>query len=116
MCFFSLQVGHLHAGCSKEVTVTFCSSKPVTLTSQPMKCKVVQVEFQQPVEQVADWDDRQRTVQWLTSSTQASRAPEEHVTNKVNMLTLMLKRVSNQQIQLSKLYTLYLHTGDKDRS
>ncbi|XP_059190373.1 hydrocephalus-inducing protein homolog [Centropristis striata] len=69
---FAPQVGHLHAGCSKEVTATFCSNQPVTLTSQPTRCKISQVEFQQPVEQVADWDDRQRTVQWLSSSQQAS--------------------------------------------
>ncbi|KAM7396206.1 hypothetical protein PAMP_019263 [Pampus punctatissimus] len=78
---FSPQVGHLHAGCSKEVTVTFCSSQPVTLTSQPIRCKVCQVQFQQPVEQVADWDDRQRTVQWLSASTQDSGA--QPVKNKV---------------------------------
>ncbi|XP_075998116.1 hydrocephalus-inducing protein homolog [Genypterus blacodes] len=56
---FSPQVGHLHAGCSKEVTVTFSSSQPTTLTRQPMKCKVCQVKFQQPVEQVADWDEHE---------------------------------------------------------
>ncbi|XP_073328914.1 hydrocephalus-inducing protein homolog [Pagrus major] len=78
---FSPQVGHLHAGCSKEVTVTFCSNQPVTLTSQPMRCKVCQVEFQQPLEQVADWDDRQRTVQWLSSPKEDS--PQQHVKNKV---------------------------------
>lgn len=86
MCVF-LQVGHLHAGCSKEVTITFCSSQPVTLTSQPMRCKVCQVEFQQPLEQVTDWDDRQKTVQWLSSPKQAAGAPEQHVKNKVKMLT-----------------------------
>ncbi|XP_037622519.1 hydrocephalus-inducing protein homolog isoform X2 [Sebastes umbrosus] len=80
--FFSPQVGHLHAGCSKEVTVTFSSNQPVTLTREPMKCKVSQVEFQQPLEQVADWDDRQRTVQWLSPSEQASGAPQQPVTNK----------------------------------
>ncbi|XP_074533739.1 hydrocephalus-inducing protein homolog [Halichoeres trimaculatus] len=65
---FLPQVGHLHAGCSKEVTVTFRANQPVTLTSQPMTCKLCQVAFQQPLDQVADWDDRQKTVQWLTPS------------------------------------------------
>lgn len=82
-------MGHLHAGCSKEVTVTFCSNQPVTLTSQPMKCKVCQVEFEKPVEQVADWDDRQRTVQWLSSSKEAVGAQQQPVRNKVSVLTLM---------------------------
>ncbi|XP_029289106.1 hydrocephalus-inducing protein homolog [Cottoperca gobio] len=80
---FSPQVGHLHAGCSKEVMLTFCSNQPVTLTSQPMICKISQVEFQQPLKQVPDWDDRKRTVQWLSSSKQASRAPQQPVNNKV---------------------------------
>nr|XP_029134421.1 hydrocephalus-inducing protein homolog [Labrus bergylta] len=79
--FFSPQVGHLHAGCSKEVTVTFSSNQPVTLTSQPMKCKLCQIEFQQPLEQVADWDDRQRTVKWLNSTRQET--PQQPVKNKV---------------------------------
>ncbi|XP_034542457.1 hydrocephalus-inducing protein homolog isoform X2 [Notolabrus celidotus] len=81
--FLSPQVGHLHAGCSKEVTVTFCSNQPVTLTSQPMTCKLCQVEFQQPLDQVADWDDRQRTVQWLSSSRPASETSQLPVKNKV---------------------------------
>ncbi|XP_027128846.1 hydrocephalus-inducing protein homolog isoform X3 [Larimichthys crocea] len=80
---FSPQVGHLHAGCSKEVTVTFHSNQPVTVASQPMRCKVSQVEFQQPLEQVTDWDDRKRTVQWLSSSKQGSVTPQQHVKNKV---------------------------------
>ncbi|TMS05303.1 Hydrocephalus-inducing protein-like protein [Larimichthys crocea] len=80
---FSPQVGHLHAGCSKEVTVTFHSNQPVTVASQPMRCKVSQVEFQQPLEQVIDWDDRKRTVQWLSSSKQGSVTPQQHVKNKV---------------------------------
>ncbi|KAM8849594.1 hydrocephalus-inducing protein homolog isoform 2-T2 [Spinachia spinachia] len=67
---FSPQAGHLHAGCSKEVTVTFASNQPVTLTSQPIRCKLSQVQFQQPLEQVADWDDRRRTVQWRRSPKQ----------------------------------------------
>ncbi|KAM9376112.1 hydrocephalus-inducing protein-like [Pholidichthys leucotaenia] len=69
---FLPQVGHLHAGCTKEVTVTFSSSEPVTLSNQPMGCKLCQVEFQQPIEQVADWDDQQKTVQRLDSSQDAS--------------------------------------------
>ncbi|XP_032378415.1 hydrocephalus-inducing protein [Etheostoma spectabile] len=81
--FFSPQVGHLHAGCSKEVTVTFYSNQPVTLDRQPMRCKVSKVEFLQPLEQVADWDDRERTLQWLSSVKQASVAPQPPGNNKV---------------------------------
>ncbi|CAB1432186.1 unnamed protein product [Pleuronectes platessa] len=83
---FTPQVGHLHAGCSKEVTVTFSSHQPVTMKSKLMRCKVCQVEFEQPVDQVADWDDRQRTVQWLSGSkeeaaTQSEQPAKNQVTN-----------------------------------
>ncbi|KAM6936867.1 hydrocephalus-inducing protein homolog [Xenentodon cancila] len=74
---FSPQLGHLHAGCSKEVTVSFRTSQPVTLKNQPMRCKVCQVEFPLPVEQVADWDDRQKTVQWQSSSKQHSEESQQ---------------------------------------
>eukprot|EP00063_Salmo_salar_P029727 XP_014004562.1 PREDICTED: hydrocephalus-inducing protein homolog isoform X1 [Salmo salar] len=67
---FSPQVGHLHAGCAKEVTVTFCSEQPVVLIAQPMKCKLCRVVFQQPVDQVPDWDDRLRTIKWVDSGKQ----------------------------------------------
>ncbi|XP_043979545.1 hydrocephalus-inducing protein homolog [Gambusia affinis] len=64
---FSPEVGHLHARCSKEVTVTFWSSEPVTLKQQ-MTCKISEVEFKQPIEEVADWDDRHRAVTWQSDS------------------------------------------------
>ncbi|XP_024138466.1 hydrocephalus-inducing protein homolog isoform X3 [Oryzias melastigma] len=72
---FSPQVGHLHAGCSKEVTVTFRASQPVILKNHPVKCKVCQVEFQQPIEKVSDWDDRQKTVQWQNASESTQQQP-----------------------------------------
>uniref|UniRef100_A0A8D0AXJ9 HYDIN axonemal central pair apparatus protein n=1 Tax=Sander lucioperca TaxID=283035 RepID=A0A8D0AXJ9_SANLU len=75
--FFSPQVGHLHAGCSKEVTVTFCSNQPVTLNRQPMRCKVSKVEFLQPLEQVADWDDRQRTLKHVCVCLQVIKTDPE---------------------------------------
>lgn len=84
-------MGHIHAGCSKEVTVTFCSSEPVTLGSQLIKCKICQVEFQQPLDQVVDWDDKKRTVQWLDSTEQTPATPEPHVKNKVGSLSAVWK-------------------------
>lgn len=78
-------MGHLHAGCSKEVIVTFSSSKAVTLSQLQMRCKVCQVEFQQPVEEVADWDDRHKMVHWLSSSEKASDASKQAVKDKVHV-------------------------------
>lgn len=72
---FPFQVGHLHAGCSKEVTVTFRASQPVILKNHPVKCKVCQVEFQQPIEKVSDWDDRKKTVQWQNASESTQQQP-----------------------------------------
>uniref|UniRef100_A0A3Q2PEK1 HYDIN axonemal central pair apparatus protein n=1 Tax=Fundulus heteroclitus TaxID=8078 RepID=A0A3Q2PEK1_FUNHE len=79
---FSPQVGHLHAGCSKEVTVTFCSSQPVTLKQQ-IRCKICQVEFKQPIEEVADWDDRQRTMKWQNVSSMVSEESQPPEMKKV---------------------------------
>uniref|UniRef100_A0A8C8S7Z5 HYDIN n=1 Tax=Pelusios castaneus TaxID=367368 RepID=A0A8C8S7Z5_9SAUR len=62
---FSPQVGHLHAGCAKDITVTLKSSVPVTFKMHMFKCKVSRITFQLPVDQVPDWDDRLRTVKWV---------------------------------------------------
>ncbi|KAK2848119.1 hypothetical protein Q7C36_009801 [Tachysurus vachellii] len=63
--YFSPEIGHLHARCTKEVTVSFNSEQPIVLTEWVMKCKLCQITFQQPVDQVPDWDDRHRTVKWV---------------------------------------------------
>uniref|UniRef100_A0AAV2L4X0 Uncharacterized protein n=1 Tax=Knipowitschia caucasica TaxID=637954 RepID=A0AAV2L4X0_KNICA len=55
---FSPQEGYVHPGCSVEVVVSFCSSQPITLTSKPMKCKLTQVVFKEPLELC---DDQQKT-------------------------------------------------------
>ncbi|TRY66381.1 hypothetical protein DNTS_003349 [Danionella cerebrum] len=62
---FSPRIGHLHAECSKVVTVTFCSELPIDLKAQTIKCNVSSITFQQPVDQVPDWDDCHRTVKWV---------------------------------------------------
>lgn len=68
---FSPRTGHLHAGCSKVVTVTFCSEQPLVLSAQPVKCKLCRVVFTQPIDQVPDWDDRLRTIRWVDALKQA---------------------------------------------
>uniref|UniRef100_A0A670KA82 HYDIN axonemal central pair apparatus protein n=1 Tax=Podarcis muralis TaxID=64176 RepID=A0A670KA82_PODMU len=65
---FSPQVGHLHSGCTKNITVTLKSSLPVTLKEQAIKCKVTKIAFQLPADQVPDWDDRLHTVKWVDIS------------------------------------------------
>uniref|UniRef100_A0A8C9LFZ1 HYDIN n=1 Tax=Pavo cristatus TaxID=9049 RepID=A0A8C9LFZ1_PAVCR len=65
---FSPQVGHLHAGCAKDITVTLKSDVAVTCQAQPVKCKVARISFQLPAEQVTDWDDRLHTVKWMDAT------------------------------------------------
>uniref|UniRef100_A0A669QXT0 HYDIN axonemal central pair apparatus protein n=1 Tax=Phasianus colchicus TaxID=9054 RepID=A0A669QXT0_PHACC len=65
---FSPQVGHLHAGCAKDITVTLKSDVAVTCQAQPVKCKVARISFQLPAEQVSDWDDRLHTVKWVDAT------------------------------------------------
>ncbi|NXL83544.1 HYDIN protein, partial [Alectura lathami] len=65
---FSPEVGHLHAGCAKDITVTLKSDVAVTFRAQPVKCQVARIAFQLPPEQVADWDDRLRTVKWVDAT------------------------------------------------
>nr|XP_055030475.1 hydrocephalus-inducing protein homolog [Misgurnus anguillicaudatus] len=72
---FSPQVGHLHAGCSKAVTVTFCSEQPIVLNAQAITCKLNTITFQQPVDQVPDWDDCHKTVKWVDVDNKSSERP-----------------------------------------
>ncbi|NWH50429.1 HYDIN protein, partial [Fregata magnificens] len=65
---FSPQVGHLHAGCAKDITVTLKSDFAATFKMHPVKCKVARIAFQLPPEQVTDWDDRLRTVKWVDAT------------------------------------------------
>ncbi|KAI4885088.1 hypothetical protein NFI96_023140 [Prochilodus magdalenae] len=78
---FCPQKGHLHAGCSKEVTVSFLSEQPVVLRAQIVKCKLCRITFQQPVDQVPDWDDLHRTIKWVDAGKQA--LPQQPAKKKV---------------------------------
>uniref|UniRef100_A0A8C5EU15 Hydrocephalus-inducing protein-like n=1 Tax=Gouania willdenowi TaxID=441366 RepID=A0A8C5EU15_GOUWI len=117
---FLPQVGHLHAGCSKEVKLTFTSNKPVTLTRQPVKCKISQVEFGQPIDQVHDWDDRPRAMQRLTSTDQTVPEPScSVVKDSVWTMDLYISAVcdyakfscstENSQFQDTMLYQTRIH-------
>ncbi|XP_074007853.1 hydrocephalus-inducing protein homolog [Numenius arquata] len=65
---FSPQVGHLHAGCAKDITVTLKSDVPIAFKMHPVRCKVARITFQLPPEQVTDWDDRLRTIKWVDAT------------------------------------------------
>ncbi|KAL8194575.1 UNVERIFIED_CONTAM: hypothetical protein K2H54_025175 [Gekko kuhli] len=55
-------------GCSKHTVLTLKSSLPITFKAQPIKCKICKIAFQQPAEQVPDWDDSMHTVKWVDIS------------------------------------------------
>ncbi|NWW42685.1 HYDIN protein, partial [Pedionomus torquatus] len=65
---FSPKVGHLHAGCAKDITVTLKSDIPITFKMHPVRCKITQIAFQLPPEQVTDWDDRLHTIKWVDAT------------------------------------------------
>ncbi|KFQ47220.1 Hydrocephalus-inducing protein, partial [Nestor notabilis] len=65
---FSPQVGHLHAGCAKDITVTLKSDVAVAFKMHPVKCKVMRIAFPLPPEEVMDWDDRLHTIKWVDAS------------------------------------------------
>ncbi|XP_037671838.1 hydrocephalus-inducing protein homolog isoform X3 [Choloepus didactylus] len=62
---FSPQIGHLHPGCAKDIAVTLKSDVPINLKKMEVKCKLSKIMFQQPVDQIPDWDDRMHTVKWV---------------------------------------------------
>ncbi|XP_068021945.1 hydrocephalus-inducing protein homolog [Melanerpes formicivorus] len=68
---FCPQVGHLHAGCAKDVTVTLQSEVEVTFQRHPVSCLLSRICFQLPPEEVPDWDDRLGTLKWVDTT----RAP-----------------------------------------
>jgi len=66
---FSPRLGHLRADCSKDMTVTLNVDKPLTLSLHELKCRVVRIVYDRPVSDVADWDDRLKTVKWIAACT-----------------------------------------------
>uniref|UniRef100_A0A4X2JPP9 HYDIN axonemal central pair apparatus protein n=1 Tax=Vombatus ursinus TaxID=29139 RepID=A0A4X2JPP9_VOMUR len=73
---FSPQAGHLHAGCAKDITVTLKSHSTVNLKKTLVKCRLSRIVFQQPVDQVPDWDNHMRTVKWVdTVKSPTSKIP-----------------------------------------
>jgi len=68
----SPRVGHLQAGCCKDVTASLAVDKPLTLSERELKCRVVRIDYDRPQTDVGDWDDRLKTVKWITAATQSA--------------------------------------------
>lgn len=71
---FSPRVGHLRAGCSKDMTATLKVDKPLTLSEHEVKCRVVRIAYDRSASDVADWDDRLKTVKWITAAPHSASA------------------------------------------
>jgi len=69
---FSPRAGHLRPGCSKDMTAALNVDKPLTLSEHEVKCRVVRIAYDQPLAEVADWDDRLKTVKWITTSSHSA--------------------------------------------
>ncbi|XP_016529997.1 hydrocephalus-inducing protein homolog [Poecilia formosa] len=48
-----------------------------------MTCKISEVEFKQPIEEVADWDDRHRTATWQSASDRVLKESRQLDSKKV---------------------------------
>ncbi|KAM9301954.1 hydrocephalus-inducing protein homolog [Gastrophryne carolinensis] len=76
---FSPKVGHIHAGCAKDITLTMTSDVAVTLRKSPVRCRLWRISFPLPPDQVSDWDDRMRTVKWLEDGPGGQRPTKKKV-------------------------------------
>ncbi|NWZ72838.1 HYDIN protein, partial [Acrocephalus arundinaceus] len=77
--WFSPKVGHLHPGCTKDITVTLKSDVPATFSRHLVKCKVTKINFELPQRKGQDWDDRMCIVTWKDTTRQdpAAMWPEK---------------------------------------
>ena len=83
-CTFSPRIGHLHAGCTKDIQVTFKTTKPIQLNKEKVLCSITKINFDRPVNEVPDWDDRMRSVKWIDVPQGAADAtnPDTQRTNR----------------------------------
>ena len=74
---FSPQAGHLHPTKAKDITVTFKTEEPKNFDKEIVPCAVKKITFSKPMNEVADWDDRVKTVKWVDSSSGPSSTSSE---------------------------------------
>lgn len=63
---FNPSVGHIKPKTSKTITVTFKTTKPQALRAHKIVAKTWKISFSKPHSQIPDWDDRMKSVQWVT--------------------------------------------------
>lgn len=65
---FVPSVGHIKPKTSKTITVTFKTTKPQALKAHKVVGKLWKISFAKPLSEVPDWDDRMKSVQWVTAT------------------------------------------------
>lgn len=65
---FVPSTGHIRPKTSKTITVTFKTTKPQALKAHKVVGKLCKISFPKPLSEVSDWDDRMKSVQWVTAS------------------------------------------------
>ena len=60
--------GHVLPGRSKDVTASLLVDRPLTLAQREIKCRVVRIDYDQPATELVDWDDRLKTVKWISAA------------------------------------------------
>jgi len=68
------RIGHLHPSGTKDVWVTFKIDRPLRLAENDVTCRLSRIVFDRPLDEVADWDDRLKTVKWVAASRHPSSA------------------------------------------
>lgn len=92
----------------------FRSADPVTLKTEVV-CKLCEVAFEQPLEDVADWGDRQRSLQWLQASRQTSAAAKQISTAKVRDATPSRRRPQPQSLTHTSCVCVCVSADGEDR-
>uniref|UniRef100_A0A2C9K9X8 HYDIN/VesB/CFA65-like Ig-like domain-containing protein n=1 Tax=Biomphalaria glabrata TaxID=6526 RepID=A0A2C9K9X8_BIOGL len=69
---FSPQIGHLHAGCTKDIAVTFTPKSAQSFSQVPIQCRVAKIIFDKPMEMICDWDDKVQVVKWVDNNPPAT--------------------------------------------
>lgn len=62
---FSPRIGHLHAGCAKDIKITFKSNETKFLRKELFLCNLTKISFDRPTSEVKDWDDRITLIKWV---------------------------------------------------
>ncbi len=62
---FSPRIGHLHAGCAKDVKITFKSNEAKFFRKELFSCNLTKISFDKPISEVKDWDDRITLIKWV---------------------------------------------------